>query len=68
MWYKSLRFQSKTCPSAIITKIFILFINRLAKAYDELNIFLTSEKDLNETKEYITAKAIIEEAKPQLPQ
>lgn len=51
-----------------MTKKFILFVNRLAKAYDELNIFLTGEKDLSEAKEYIAAKAIIEEAKPQLPQ
>lgn len=52
----------------IITKQLILFVNRLAKAYDELSIFLTSETDLSEAKEYVTAKAIIEEAKPQLPQ
>lgn len=39
---------------------------RLAKAYTELNDLLQSEAELKATKEYETALAILEDAKPQM--
>lgn len=41
---------------------------RLLAAYEDLNGILNSELDLQESGDYITSKAVLEEAKLQLPQ
>lgn len=40
---------------------------RLLKAYEELNSILNSELDLKEQEDYLAAKKVLEDAKPQLP-
>lgn len=41
--------------------------DRLAKAYEELSEFIKNEDDLKESKEYVLALTLLEDAKLQLP-
>lgn len=45
-----------------------ILLCRLRTAFDELTEMLKNEQDLTEKDEYIKAKAVLQEAKPQLAQ